>query len=381
MKILNYLLNAKAITFAFLVFIYLWIGYKLYFIDASGDGFIFGDWLINYQDGGFKRRGLSGSLLFLIQDITGVKLLYLVYFTQMFLYSTFFLLIIKILIKKRVNLLYFSLMLSPLVFSNYFNQNDFAGRKEIILFNIFALYIYLIYKNKLPLYREYLICILLFIATFLHEITIFYVPYFILAHFLLYKNPNIKKYLLFFLSCFIPALLIFVFGAKINEGESLSILALRGVTLESHSIFSPMGGLLQDVVHYTENPIGYLLYLPTLLLGTTHFAFYMKRETHLNYKKVLVYFSLIFAYSTPLFILACDWGRWLQFHFVLLLLILTFKLPSIVNEGDWEGSKLILNRKNLTYAMFLPFLVMWQVYLLEWGFWLRGINWFIDVLS
>ncbi|MEG2333179.1 hypothetical protein, partial [Chryseobacterium sp.] len=38
--------------------------------NQKSDGYILGDWLINYQDGGFKRRGLSGSFFFLIQDFT-----------------------------------------------------------------------------------------------------------------------------------------------------------------------------------------------------------------------------------------------------------------------------------------------------------------------
>jgi hypothetical protein len=50
--------------------------------NVRSDGYILGDWLVNYQDGGFKRRGLSGSFFFLLQDMTGVKLNILVYIFQ-----------------------------------------------------------------------------------------------------------------------------------------------------------------------------------------------------------------------------------------------------------------------------------------------------------
>uniref|UniRef100_A0AAU6WPZ0 Uncharacterized protein n=1 Tax=Chryseobacterium endophyticum TaxID=1854762 RepID=A0AAU6WPZ0_9FLAO len=35
-----------------------------YYYNFKDDGYILADWLINYQDGGFKRRGLSGSFFF-----------------------------------------------------------------------------------------------------------------------------------------------------------------------------------------------------------------------------------------------------------------------------------------------------------------------------
>lgn len=38
---------------------------NLYHLDiVARDGWSFADWLINYEDGGFKRRGISGSLFF-----------------------------------------------------------------------------------------------------------------------------------------------------------------------------------------------------------------------------------------------------------------------------------------------------------------------------
>jgi hypothetical protein len=35
--------------------------------NLKDDGYILADWLINYEDGGFKRRGLSGSFFLLFR--------------------------------------------------------------------------------------------------------------------------------------------------------------------------------------------------------------------------------------------------------------------------------------------------------------------------
>ena len=83
-------LNLKLVIFLIFFILFLWIGFHLYVFDKQAHGFILGDWLVNYHDGGFKRRGLSGSLFFIIQDITGIKLILLIYGAQMALYFTFF---------------------------------------------------------------------------------------------------------------------------------------------------------------------------------------------------------------------------------------------------------------------------------------------------
>lgn len=355
--------SLKGILYIFLISVYIWIGYKLWLFDSAGNGFILGDWLVNYQDGGFKRRGLSGSLFFWLQDLTGISLTVLVYATQMGLYLFFFITLFKFLRKKNISLLFFTLMISPLTFLIYFNDAAMVGRKEILFLNIFAYYLYLISKNKITVKKEYFIYILLIIATFLHEITIFYVPYFALAHYLIYKKIDIKKYLLFFLSCFIPAVIIFVLGAKTNEGNSLELLAQRGVILEPHSIFSFTNDLYVQMDKYKADVLRYFLYLPSLLIGMLHFGIYMYKETDVNYKRCLSYFACLIVYSFPLFFLACDWGRWIHIHFVLLLLILIFKLPNI-NEGlNFTKSKSIVPffRRNFQYSLIILFLLVWTV--------------------
>src|SRR5690606_5491866 len=96
-KILIYLLTAVTAVYT-LIFTYIY--------NFKDDGYILADWLINYEDGGFKRRGLSGSFFFLLQDLTGISLNYLVYSCQFIIISLFFWLYVKLIRYKITTLLY-----------------------------------------------------------------------------------------------------------------------------------------------------------------------------------------------------------------------------------------------------------------------------------
>lgn len=354
-------LTLKSLVYSLLIILYIWIGYRLWYFDQTGNGFILGDWLVNYEDGGFKRRGLSGTFLFRIQDLTGFDLVYIVYIIQMFLHFLFFIFIYKILSIKHISLLYFTLFISPLTFLFYFNDPAIVGRKELIFLNIFAYYLYLLSYGKLTKHKEVLIYSLLFLATFIHEITVFYIPYFILAHFLIFNKIDLKRYALFFLSCAIPAIFIFAFGAKTNEGETLTILLSRGVELQPYSIFSFSNDLFVQLDKYRNNMIGYGLYIPSLIIGLTHFGYFVKSETGFNYKRVMSYFILTIIYTLPLFFLACDWGRWMQIHFTLFLLILAFNLPSSNSEYIKSRAPFSFMNRNLQYGLLILFLLVWSV--------------------
>lgn len=363
----------KICLYAFLLIVFTLIALRLLHHDIAGNGFIFGDWLVNYQDGGFKRRGLIGSIMFFLQDITGLSLLTIVYSTQMLFYSLFFYLFYKLLQTKEISLLYFTLVISPLTFMIYFNDGGMVGRKEIIIFTIFVYYLYSLSKNSLSIYKEYTIYLFLIIGTLIHEITVFYIPYFLLAHYLILGKYDLKKYTLFLLSCIIPAFLIFVFGGRTNEGATLTILAERGVELQSYkySIFSFTNDLNVHLEMYKDNVIGYGLYAVSLFIGIAHFGWYIKTETKLKLKSILGYFMLVIIYSLPLFYLACDWGRWLQIHFIFLLLILTYKLPK--GTKSFESKPLFsFIPRNIQYFGIILFLLVWSVKHFDSGFSFNG---------
>ncbi|SQB42721.1 hypothetical protein [Chryseobacterium jejuense] len=102
--------------------------------NLKDDGYILADWLINYEDGGFKRRGLSGSFFFILQDITGLSLNYIVYFFQFIIISLFFWCYTKLIRYKVTDLLYLSLLLSSIGFVGLLNTVTYVGKKNLLYF-------------------------------------------------------------------------------------------------------------------------------------------------------------------------------------------------------------------------------------------------------
>ena len=381
MYISNSIFNLKNVIHIFLFALFIWLAFNLNIHIKNTHGFILGDWLVNYNDGGFKRRGLSGSIFFALQDITTLKLKTLVYTCQMLLYLLFFFLIGKLLYKKTTSVLFFTLMLSPLTFMFFVNDPNIIGRKEILVYVIFAYYLNLKNEEKFKGYKVYLVCALLAIGTLLHEIFIFYIPYFIITSIVYDEKINIKENVLLFLSVFVPTVLIFSLGGLINEGESLNMLSERGVNFSTNklNIFDFSNTLLSSLDRYRADPINYSLFVLSLILGIIHFSFYMKKEmASSDFKTVLKYFLLAIGYSLPLFILVCDWGRWLQIHFVMLFLLLLAKRPNM-STVKAKTEFLYTSKKNtIFFIVLISFLFTWRIYHFKWGFNLDGTLYFIS---
>ncbi|MCU7614801.1 hypothetical protein N0B16_10170 [Chryseobacterium sp. GMJ5] len=283
--------------------------------NVKSDGYILGDWLINYQDGGFKRRGLSGSFFFLLQDLTGIKLNLLVYFFQVIIILLFFWYYFKLIKKKETPLLYLSLLLSSIGFIGLFNCVDYVGKKEFLVFFLFSFFVYHINNDSLTKTKEYGIAAGLFIAMFFHEITLFFTSYFIFALYLKTGKIEPKRYLKYIVAVLIPAVCIYLFGKNINEGNSLQILQERGVILTKGIFFWNIDERQYIKDHFKE----YSLYIASFIISVLHVSFYLKYQNHRTIISILLIFAFLF--SLPLFYLAIDWGRWMYIHMIFIIIL------------------------------------------------------------
>lgn len=335
------------------------------YYNFKDDGYILADWLINYQDGGFKRRGLSGSFFFLLQDLTGLRLNYLVYFAQFLIISGFFLMYTKLIRYKVTDLLYLSLLLSSLGFVGLLNTVTYVGKKEFIVFLIFIWFVYLLNNDKLSKNKEYLFCIAIFTATFLHEVVLFYVPYFAIALYLKKGQFEYRRYIKYFLSAGIPVLLILAFGKNVNEGQSLQILAARGV----HPTYGIFYWNINERDYIKEHISDYLLYFISLAFSVFHLSYYLK---FLKDRKVISILLVgAFLFSIPLFYLAIDWGRWMYIH--MMMIIVAFAL--MLREGDsvLASEPIVVNRKFYITMFIIIFSLIYRVEMSGKGFTFEGI--------
>ena len=355
----------KTISYFLILFTYLYIIVFTFFHNRKSDGYVLGDWLINYQDGGFKRRGLSGSFFFFLQDLTGFQLNILVFLVQVIIITIFFYFFVKIIVSKSITLWYLSLLLSPLGFIAYFNCVDYVGKKEFILFAIFSYFVYQINCSTLTRKKEYIICILIFIATLFHEIVFFFIPYFVLLLIIYNKNINFKLYIKYFLAGFVPVILILFFGNEINEGNSLQILKERGVVINNGIFFWN----INEREYIVSQAKDYSLYVISFLISFFHIKFYLKIEK-LD-EKIGWGFLFAFLYTLPLFLLAIDWGRWFYIHMIMIIMVLGFLLKA-KKDGDLSKTQFVINKSNIVLLLFIVFSLAYRVEMSGKGFSFEG---------
>lgn len=360
------ILNTKHILKGLIFLTYLYIIIFTFLHNRKNDGYVLGDWLINYQDGGFKRRGLSGSFFFFLQDITSIKLNLLVLIFQIIIITLFFIFYLKLINNIQISLLYLSLLTSPLGFIAYFNCVDYVGKKEFLMFSLFSFFVLQVFTNTYSKYKEYLVLVLLFIFTLFHEITVFYVPYFVIILYLKNKKIELKRFIMYFVAVAVPALMIVLWGKNINEGNSIGILKERGVVITNGILFWDVDERKYILSQYKD----YLLYVISFLISFFHVRFYLKNEIK-DYRTVGFLFIASFLFTFPLFFLAIDWGRWMYIHMIMIIIVVSFLLN---DEREYKiEKKVILSSKNSFIALsIILFSLIYRVEMSGKGFTFEG---------
>ncbi len=288
-----------------------------------------GDWVINYNDG-FVRRGLIGQILLYLDWYLFIPLLFstfvftvaIVIFKYFFLYRVFLSLL-------NNNLFWFILFLSPafLLFTFY----DFEGgfRKENLGFLSFIILIYS-YTEKNNSKYLFISLFVFFLAAFSHEMNSFFLPFYLLTIFYLYKYNKINKNLFItFLSAFtfIAITSIIVSFNYSGFGQSPGICeTVTNTGIHNNICGGSIFALEKDIHFYIEKtflhfPNYPIYYTPLLLISL--FPIYLIK---LTYEKI---FFILFSFIIilPLFFIAADWGRWISIYCTYLyMLIMMFNL-------------------------------------------------------
>lgn len=359
--------NSKNFTYLFLLFVLGIVSFYLFqYLVIEMRGWNLGDWLINYQDGGFKRRGLGGFIFLGLGNLLNVKPNYLVFLFVEIIWI-FLLYQIFLFIKNSKTDVFGFLFLLLLPVGLLFNVVSVGaiGRKEILLCALFAFYLW--GDSKKIKYLDIVTPILLFIITLFHELTLFYIGYFLLIK---YINNNKKYwvYITYVLSVLIPVLLIYLFGKPINNGLTFYFLKKFEIILTPGILdFNENANLM---MHYKNHYVVYLEYIIPILIAVISILWFTKIYGK-EYEKLLKYFVLIFFISLPLFYLALDWGRWINIHFMMIILVFLYqnlKLNKKIN---------ISFNEKLLMILFIFINSFWQMEVDNNGF---RLNYFLEIL-
>ena len=126
---INYKFLALALVF-FTSVNYIFFTFRFF---KRENGFIFGDWLINYT-GGFTRRGLTGDIILNFTNFFNLDITHFTFFFVTFIYCSFVYVFIKILLRSNIDWVILLMIFSPSAFLFTLYDPLSIGRKEILFF-------------------------------------------------------------------------------------------------------------------------------------------------------------------------------------------------------------------------------------------------------
>jgi hypothetical protein len=238
-----------------------------------------------------------------------------------------------LILKRHLIGSYLILLLAPCSFLFFFTELGSIGRKEIILFATYSFYLHRLSLKGKDIWQIFYPFLIIFpIGILFHELFFFYLPFFLIPLVTIdrgrFTNKDIFLVALtfFILTSAVMALLFFL-GGEINQGGSFDILESRGISNRMRNLGNL--GILTwnddfDKFKYFQSN-NYSQYLLSLLLGFILFLGYnLLGNSKLSNLEFLGTFIFTLIFSIPIYILAIDWGRWLNIQFVMMLLFVTY---------------------------------------------------------
>ena len=303
------------------------------------NGWILGDWLINYE-GGFVRRGLAGEIALRLAHLLHLSPGAVVLPVLLGLYGVLFYVVWKLLAGSNFNLWVVLFLLSPatLAFPLYDPPEAFH-KEELHFAGLGVLLLLLTAPRVRDLWLVLYLSVVTTVTILSHEGLAFFTPYYFGA---LVIGLGCKRALRV---AAVPAVLSVVAAAVAAHypgnlataqqicsslhativGANIGICGGAILFLQNNAAFSRH--LVLDFIH----DYGYWSIYPQLLVLAAvpvvlaHRALWKYASCRAHLKTVYMTMTISFVATVPLFIYATAWGRWLYIHalsiFLLLLLI------------------------------------------------------------
>jgi len=338
------------------IFTFLLGYYYLYYLHHfiySYNEWLVADWLINYS-GGFVRRGLSGEILLAFSDFFSINILNLLFIFLSVSILTLLLLILIFLSTKNLTFWLFLIFASPAFLAFYFYDPSIIGRKEILIYlSYFGWLIYIDKTKKLQLIPCIIFSIIGSLITLFHEVFFFYSIVFYLITILYFdtKPFSLNYSLMIPISSFLVALLFVITPTEFDAGLICSKILefnIHQSVCENGILKWPASGLVESIrfnysIYNFWTPLGIILILILPIIPFLLIIFSSQVLKNLSYNQLIFFLLTQFLFMIPLFLIANDWGRWINIQSILLglstIILLdkkTYKLPSYIDYSPNE---------------------------------------------
>ena len=319
-KLSNYLLIYLLILLSFSYF-FLFIKHQV------GNDSTISEWFINYE-GGFTKRGLIGQLAIELSRFFESNLRWVIFLLQSFTCTIYFFLLYKMLKELKFERVIILSIFTPIFILYPVAEIEVLARKEIIVFSLFLIYLFVPRSSSIKLFS---LIIFSSLSILIWEPIIFFFPLILLLEII---ENDIKKLDLNILKI-ILSLINKIFDPISNKEHALMASVLKnefgqtcymscGLLIGKSTIIQQFEGnyekySLEVFVRYSL--IISIGFFPLLVLLNNS---YLKSKTLFLFKFFKKPITLFYISLSPviiLFAMGYDWGRWVNISYVVLTLI------------------------------------------------------------
>ena len=325
------------------------------------------EWLINYE-GGFTKRGLIGQIAIYISEFSNYSLRQSILFFQIFSIGIYYLLLINFFKSVKFNKIILLSIFTPIFLLYPVAEIEVLGRKEIIIFSFYLVYLALKDFRQRNYFRIFLLPLLMLIW----EPVIFFFIFFLIVDYIegvFEKNP---KSLITYLLTFIPAILVGIYIAlnPISEIDHKNMAIFLKENF-NENCYMACALLLSKSTIYDQFTINFIIftfeiflrYFLIILIGFGPLIILIKfsQFKRLNYKISLF---LVVPPMFVLFMMMSDWGRIVNifYTFSIISFLYLYKKKLLILNNEILGNFFIkiLNKKNIYIFFFIIFCFGWN---------------------
>ena len=341
--------------------------FYLYGKSNVGNDSTISEWLINYE-GGFTKRGLIGQIAISISELLNFSLRQSIFYFQIFSIGIYYLLLISFFKSVKINKIILLSIFTPIFLLYPVAEIEVLGRKEIIIFSFYLIYLTLQNFKQKNYFRIFLLPLLMLIW----EPVIFFFIFWLIVDYIEGVFEKDFKSIIKYLFTFVPAILIGVYIAlnPISEADHKNMAIFLKENFNENCYMS-CALLLSKSSIYDQFQANFNLlnfeiffrYFLIILIGFGPLIIMVKfsQFRKLNNKMLLF---LIVPPILILFMMMSDWGRivniFYTFSIISFLSLYKKKFVLINNEILRNFFVKVLNRKYIYTFFFIIFCFGWN---------------------
>ena len=316
------------------------------------------EWLINYE-GGFTKRGLIGQIAIHIGEFLNISLRQSILFFQIFSIGLYYLLLINFFKSVKFNKIILLSIFTPIFLLYPVAEIEVLGRKEIIIFSFYLIYLTLQNFRQKNYFRIFLLPLLMLVW----EPVIFFFIFWLIVDYIEDAFEKNYKSLFKYLLTYIPAILI---GAYIAMNP-ISEIAHKNMAIFlkenfNENCYMSCALLLSKSSIYDQFKLNFdifsfgifLRYFLIILIGFGP-LFILIKFSQFNKLNSKIFLFIIMLPILVLFLMMSDWGRIVNIFYtfsIISFLYLYKKKLVLINNGILENFFVKIFNKKYIYAIF-----------------------------